>query len=549
MDIITSSNNNADLGKELAGQLKSFNELSQSIASNIWDIKSVDDVNNSYILEMIQAAENNMKSISRCHNELEGITQSSEKIVQHVENSIKQIYNTEGSSRMSLEAMREATDALEQMEKRFQVFRQLFTSVEKSTEKIFAGIAGIEDVSVMTNILALNAYIVAARAGVHGTGFKVVAREVRKLADQTKSLTDEITGSLKELKKYYTNTFKSLEEYEKIKNTVHNRVVSTEEELSRSFDSLQMVDSEIKAINDLVHKQSAGTGEIFSQVSQVNSSAKLLAYSSRHIISNLNNQSNIINEIDNEAETIRRYADAQEKKLISLNVLKRDKSIIRIGHDVAYPPWVYITGGKSAGLSVEVVKELFAKLESKTAFQANQWETIVTSLLENKIQLILNVGWPNEFFSDKPVIATLPYAQFEVQVFFSKQRMNGLLPLTELKGKKIAVQKGSYVVEYMKKYGCRIIEVENDVQGIVQLIWQKIDGIVTEKQVGNYLSKKFFQGDIIPATDVLDRLDVVFVLHEDNTKLRDSINEMLSGEEISREIARIFTGDTIRAPG
>jgi methyl-accepting chemotaxis protein len=537
MDINTSYNNNADLGKELAGQLESFNELRQSISSNIWDIKSVDDVNNSYILEMVQAAENNMKSISTCHNELEGIIQSSKKIVHHVENSIKQISNTKGSSRMSLEAMREATDALEQMEEHFQVFRQLLIQVERSTGKILTGIASIEDVSTMTNILALNASIVAARAGVHGKGFKVVAREVRKLADQTKSLTDETIGSLKELKKYHTNTFKSLEEYEKIKNTVHNRVVSTEKELSRSFDSLQTVDAEIKGINDLVHNQSTGTGEIYSQVSQINSSAELLVYSSRHIISNLNNQSDIINEIDNEAEAIRRYAEAQEEKLISLNVLKRDKSIIRIGHDVAYPPWVYIAGGKSAGLSVEVVKKLFEELESKIAFQANQWESVMMSLLENKIELILNVGWPNEFFSDKPVIATLPYAQFEVQVFFSKHGMNGLLPLTELKGKKIAMQKGSYVGRYIKKYGCRIIEVENDIQGIVQLIWHKVDGIVTEKRVGNYLSKKFFQGDIVPATDVLDRLDVVFILHEDNTKLRDSINEILSREEISREIA------------
>ena len=74
-----------------------------------------------------------------------------------------------------------------------------FTTLKEHTGEVKAMITDIQDISVKTGILAINASIEAAHAGKAGDGFRIIANEVRNLSTQTGTFAKIIETKMAEL--------------------------------------------------------------------------------------------------------------------------------------------------------------------------------------------------------------------------------------------------------------------------------------------------------------------------------------------------------------
>lgn len=121
-------------------------------------------------------------------------------------------------------------------------------SLEETTRRIDKIVDAIVNVSIQTNMLAVNGSIEAARAGEFGRGFSVVASDIRSLANESAENTDKIKdlvrGIQDQIQRVAADTDlsskTSLDEVEKAKKTTHNLNV-IEESMIRILSGAQEI--------------------------------------------------------------------------------------------------------------------------------------------------------------------------------------------------------------------------------------------------------------------------------------------------------------------
>ncbi|ANK83407.1 MAG: hypothetical protein TEF_10120 [Rhizobiales bacterium NRL2] len=106
------------------------------------------------------------------------------------------------------ESAKIATMAVEEAEQTGSVMAKLAETASKIGEIVEL----INNIAAQTNLLALNATIEAARAGEAGKGFAVVANEVKQLAGQTASATEQITRQIEAIQSGSEGAVKSLDD-------------------------------------------------------------------------------------------------------------------------------------------------------------------------------------------------------------------------------------------------------------------------------------------------------------------------------------------------
>ncbi|MCR8846530.1 methyl-accepting chemotaxis protein [Paenibacillus sp. SC116] len=216
------------------------------------------------------------------------------------------------SSDVVVEGSRSIKQAVQQMESINSSVTQLGQSMSglseqaRSIDNIVTAITGIAG---QTNLLALNASIEAARAGEHGRGFAVVASEVRKLAEQSSLMAQQIAETIQhiqaEMLKSAQNTETSAAEVKLGIKVIHEAGSA----FQRMESAVQVVATQIQEVSASSEQMAAGTDEMSGYINEMKAVTEQAADHTKDVSATAEQQLASMQQISSSAEELSRMAE------------------------------------------------------------------------------------------------------------------------------------------------------------------------------------------------------------------------------------------------
>jgi len=297
----------------------------------------------SVVLEMSQTS----KSISTHSGEalsavedtsasVEEIGVSVREVEEHAIDSSKIADNlkeiTSGEGMMSVVNAVEGMDSItEQVQKSAEIIQRLGArSVD--IEKV---LSVIRDVTEQTNLLSLNAAILAAQAGEYGKSFSVVADEIRALSERTASSTREIGGIVKAIQKDIKDAVYAVDNA-KLKVDDGNTLVLKVGEALRDILNASIQSSDMtKAIERATGEQSLGLRQVTSAIEDIRKVIVGVTKSTKEQENALSYLLEGVGDVKEVAELSKRSASEQAEgtRIISRNIELANEKINQINNN------------------------------------------------------------------------------------------------------------------------------------------------------------------------------------------------------------------------
>ena len=210
----------------------------------------------------LQQAENVKKNTSSMMDIKNGIEQIAES-AQIVANTSQETNETSIKGYQSLEVVIEQMKVINESVSNLST---VINDLSKYSNEIGKIVGTITDISNQTNLLALNAAIEAARAGEHGKGFAVVADEVRKLSEEAKVSSSEISKIVSFIQETVDKSVTFMSQgQDKVMNGM-SVVSNVKETFTLIQEKISEVSERIIEVSAAVQQLSAGSEEITNNV-------------------------------------------------------------------------------------------------------------------------------------------------------------------------------------------------------------------------------------------------------------------------------------------
>lgn len=329
-EISDSTERLSSFSAENVSSLFEMKETSEEMASNVQRLFKATEDSYSVVVQMNQAAKTIAENAGSTSLALEDTSASVEEVgmsVREVEEHANKSFRlaekvqeiTSGEGMMSVV---NAVEGMDNISKEVRKSAEIIQRLGVRSGDIEKVLSVIKDVTEQTNLLSLNAAILAAQAGEYGKSFSVVADEIRGLSERTSSSTREIGGIVKNIQSDIRDAVYTIDSARERVEEGNSLVVKVGEALrdilNASIQSTQMT----KAIERATEEQSLGLRQINLAIEDIRKRMSSVVKSTKEQDNALGYMLEGAGEVKEVAELSKRgaFEQAEGTKMISRNL-------------------------------------------------------------------------------------------------------------------------------------------------------------------------------------------------------------------------------------
>jgi methyl-accepting chemotaxis protein WspA len=172
-------------------------------------------------------------------------------------------------------------------------------AISEKANNINTIVSTITKVADQTNLLSLNAAIEAEKAGEAGLGFSVVAKEIRRLADQTAIATIDIEQMIQEMQSSVSTGVMEMDKFAQEVRQGVEEVGQIAMQVGNVIAQVQELTPRFEAVNQGMEMQFQGAQQISEAMMQLSTTSSQTADSLQEITS-------VIEQLNNAEQNLRR---------------------------------------------------------------------------------------------------------------------------------------------------------------------------------------------------------------------------------------------------
>ena len=284
---------------EINGEITNFSVVLESIVEDLNDLSA--------------QMQRQMQLMRTCDDYMQIIDTS----VGNTDTSIKIVLrNMEKTNTLSETGAQNMRQTMQEMEETFfstQKTSELASQLNLRCGQIEGILKSIENISMQTTILSLNASIEAARAGAHGKGFSVVAGSIKDLSEATAKAVSDIEGLLQGMKADTSNMIERSEVSLRQVETGRQQMIDT----NQLFDEIVR---NIHTIQEQCHTVLEHSGEVVGELGQIN---EQIQTTSHFFVETASHTSKV-------AEQVRDRSDESKEMVRKLRKMNEETSLLAV---------------------------------------------------------------------------------------------------------------------------------------------------------------------------------------------------------------------------